>query len=70
MAYDIFGSAISLGFVALSIATLVLFVWALVSVIQTPFGNQNTKLIWILVILFASFIGPLIWLVWGRKNAF
>ncbi len=55
------------GLVAL--ASLVLFIWALVDVLKTNFRNDTHKILWILVVLLATFIGPVLWLVWGRKNA-
>lgn len=56
-------------FILLAVASVGLFVWALVDVLGTQFSNQNTKLLWVLVVLLATFVGPLLWLVWGRNNA-
>ncbi len=28
----------------------------------------NTKLLWIIVIILAPFVGPLLWFLWGKQN--
>jgi hypothetical protein len=51
------------------IANVVLVVWALVDAIRVPDESMyraGNKLIWVLVILFAGFIGAIIYLTMGR----
>ena len=51
------------------IANIVLVVWALVDAIRVPDESMyraGNKLIWVLVILFAGFIGAIIYFAMGR----
>ena len=51
------------------IANVVLVVWALVDAIRVPDESMyraGNKLIWVLVILFAGFIGAIVYLTMGR----
>jgi phospholipase D-like protein len=51
------------------IANVVLVVWALVDAIRVPDESMyraGNKLIWVLVILFAGFIGAIVYLAMGR----
>ena len=74
---------ILLGLVVLLVAAKVLFILAipmlffvipilltlagLVSCIQSN-KPGNTKLLWIIVIILAPFVGPLLWFFWGKQN--
>ncbi|WP_215224225.1 PLDc N-terminal domain-containing protein [Echinicola shivajiensis] len=51
-----------------TIVPLVLFIWALVDVIQARFASSDTKIIWIIVIILVPFIGSILYLVIGRNN--
>jgi len=51
-----------------ALAPLVLMIWALVDVIQGEFQDSNTKLIWVIVIIFLPFIGSILYLLKGRQN--
>jgi hypothetical protein len=54
-----------------AIASLVLWVWALVDAIQVPNDSMyrsGTKLVWVLVIVFLQVIGAVIYLVVGRPT--
>lgn len=57
-----------IGLGVLSIASIVFFIWALVSVIDDPSLTSGGKAIWTLLIFAFPFIGPLFWLLWGRKQ--
>jgi hypothetical protein len=51
------------------IANIVLVIWALVDAIKVPDDSMfqaGNKLIWVLVILFAGFVGAIIYFVVGR----
>ena len=57
----------ALGAILLGLLPLVLLVAALVSCILSA-KPSNTKLLWILLIIFAPFLGPLLWFFWGKSN--
>jgi hypothetical protein len=59
------------GFFVFFIANIVLVIWALVDAIRVPDDSMyraGTKLIWILVILLAGFVGAIIYLIVGRPG--
>jgi hypothetical protein len=68
------GSALAIGagmlifFWVLGIAGFVLFLWALIDVIRRQFQNPNDKILWIVLIIFIGWIGPLLYLIIGRKK--
>ena len=47
------------------------FLFAAFAVFSCMKSNKpmNTKLLWIIIILLAPFIGSLLWFFWGKKNA-
>ena len=52
--------------------TLVLIglnLWALIDCVVRPFANNGHKILWILVILIAPFLGSLLYALIGRKMA-
>jgi hypothetical protein len=46
-----------------------LLVFALIDVVRRPHVRGNNKLVWILIIVFFSMIGPIVYLAVGRKEA-
>jgi uncharacterized membrane protein len=68
------GSALAIGagllifFWILGIAGFILFLWALIDVIRRQFTNPNDKVLWIVLIIFIGVIGPLLYLIIGRKK--
>jgi hypothetical protein len=53
------------------IANVILVIWALVDAIRVPDDSMfqaGTKLIWVLVILFAGFVGAIVYLAVGRPS--
>jgi hypothetical protein len=46
-----------------------LLVWALVDVIRRERVRGGNKVVWILVIVLVSTIGPIIYLIFGREEA-
>jgi Phospholipase_D-nuclease N-terminal len=55
----------------LSIASLVVWIWALVDAIQVPDDSMyrsGTKLVWVLVIVFLQVIGAIIYFAVGRPE--
>ncbi|WP_019988995.1 PLDc N-terminal domain-containing protein [Rudanella lutea] len=43
-------------------------IFVLVSALRATFQDSTTKLMWVLVILFLPFIGPLLYLIIGRNQ--
>jgi len=51
-----------MGFIGLALA-----VWALVTCL-TSGKPTNTKLLWVIIIVFIPVFGPLLWLLWGQRQ--
>jgi len=69
--FMVIGGAALLFFFLLAAAGLGIWVWALVDAIQVPDDSMykaGTKLIWVLVIVLAQFIGAVIYLAAGRPT--
>lgn len=47
---------------------LILFGIVALDIVRNTGLNQNTKLLWIIIVLLAPIIGALIYLLWGRNN--
>lgn len=65
---SILGGILGIFWVLVVIASIALFIWALIDILNSEFPDSNSKLIWIVIVLVAAFVGPLIWLLWGRNN--
>lgn len=48
----------------------ILFIFALVDILRSRFETENTKILWLLVILFLPVIGPILYLVMGNSQKF
>lgn len=46
----------------------VLWIYCLVDIIRSDFKDPNMKIIWIVVILFAQVIGPIVYLVMRKST--
>ena len=58
-------------FAVLGVALLAFWIWALVDCVQVPDDSMfqsGTKLIWVLIIVFASLIGAILYVVIGRPK--
>ena len=55
-------------FLLLSLAYLAFWIYCLVDVIRSDFKDQNMKIIWVIIILFAHLIGPLAYLAIGKST--
>lgn len=44
-----------------------LIVWALVDLVKRERVKGGSKIVWVLVILIFEFIGPILYLAWGRE---
>ena len=53
-------------FILLSIAYFILWIYCLIDAIRSNFKDPNMKLIWIIVLLFAQGLGPLVYLIMGK----
>ncbi|MFN5332354.1 MAG: PLDc N-terminal domain-containing protein [Bacteroidota bacterium] len=45
-----------------------LWLYCLVDVIRSKFKNENMRLIWIIILLFVQFIGPILYLILGTNS--
>jgi hypothetical protein len=55
--------------IPLVLLELALLVIALVDVIRREHVTGGNKVVWILVIVLVNFIGPIVYLIFGRKEA-
>lgn len=59
----------TLGFFGLfGLLCLVLWIWAIVDIINSRFREDSTKIIWILLVIFLPFLGTLLYFVIGREQ--
>ena len=54
--------------IPLIIVELALLVFALIDLMKRTHMSQNTRIVWILVIIFINLIGPIIYFIFGRKE--
>jgi hypothetical protein len=47
---------------------LILTVFCIIDIMRSNFRDQTNKLLWIIIVLLAPIIGPLLYLVWGRNQ--
>lgn len=47
---------------------LILWVWAIIDIINSRFREDSTKIIWILLVIFLPFLGTLLYYVVGRQQ--
>jgi uncharacterized membrane protein YhaH (DUF805 family) len=52
----------------LGLLCIVLWIWALVDVINSRFREDSTKIIWCLLIIFLPFIGTILYFIIGREQ--
>lgn len=65
------GSAVIFVFLAVALASFVIWIWALVDVVKVPDDSMfraGSKLVWVLVIVFTGVVGAIIYLVVGRPS--
>jgi hypothetical protein len=62
---------LGLFFIVFGLTGFVLYIWALVDAVQVPddaMYRAGNKLIWVLVILLAPFVGAIVYLAVGRPG--
>ena len=52
----------------LSVGVMVLWVWMIVDCVRRQFDDENTRLVWVLIIVLAGWIGAIIYYFVGRKE--
>jgi hypothetical protein len=53
----------------LGVAYLVFWIYTLVDVVKSEFKDQNMKIIWVLIILFAQVLGPILYWVLAKNDS-
>lgn len=53
-------------FIIFSLIYFAVWVYCLVDIVRSNFKDPNMKMIWIVIIVFAQFFGPIIYLAMGR----
>jgi hypothetical protein len=53
---------------AVLLAHGILFVFALVDILRSRFETENTKILWLLVILLLPILGPILYLIIGKNQ--
>jgi hypothetical protein len=46
----------------------ILWLWALIDCIRRQFTNPNDKVLWLVLIILIGWIGPILYLIVGRKK--
>lgn len=62
------GGAFLIVVLLFSLAYFVLWLYCLIDVIRSNFKDQNMKLIWVIILLFAHGLGPIAYLILGRGS--
>ena len=60
-------AAFKVAAVIFSLIPLAITIWALFSVVSAE-KPGNITLLWIIIIILAPLLGPLLWFAWGRSN--
>lgn len=55
-------------FLLIGVAYFILWVFCLVDVLRSNFKDQNMKLIWVVILLFAHGLGPIAYLILGKRS--
>ncbi|PZX58317.1 phospholipase D-like protein [Algoriphagus ratkowskyi] len=56
----------SILFLLIGLIYTILWIYCLVDILRSDFKDPNMKIIWIVIILFAQGIGPLVYLAMGK----
>lgn len=55
-------------FLLFGLAYFILWVYCIVDVLRSNFKDQNMKLIWVVILLFAQGFGPIAYLILGKGS--
>ena len=72
MSTDGFAAGFFAFFILFGIAGLALWIWAIVDVVRVPDDSMlkaGNKLVWVLIVVLAGFVGAIIYLIVGRPAA-
>lgn len=56
------------GFGLIGLLCLVLWIWAIVDIVNSRFREDSTKIIWILLVIFLPFLGTILYYFVGREQ--
>lgn len=62
------GGGVPLFLLLFALAYFILWVYCLIDAIRSDFKDQNMKLIWVLILLFAHGLGPIAYLILGKGS--
>lgn len=62
------GGGVPLFLLLFGFAYFILWVYCLIDAIRSDFKDQNMKLIWVLILLFAHGLGPIAYLILGKGS--
>lgn len=63
-----FAGGFMLFWILLAVVAFVVWLWALVDAIRNPALDSNERLLWVLVIVIAQFIGAIIYFIIGKNK--
>ncbi|WP_296698490.1 PLD nuclease N-terminal domain-containing protein [Algoriphagus sp.] len=49
-----------------SLLYIILWIYCLVDIVRSEYKDPSMKLVWLLIILFAQVIGPIVYLIMGK----
>lgn len=53
----------------ISIGSLAITIWSVVDIVRKPFKRENDKVLWLILVLLVTLIGPIVYLV-KRKELY
>ena len=62
------GGGVPLFLLLFGFAYFILWVYYLIDAIRSDFKDQNMKLIWVRILLFAHGLGPIVYLILGKGS--
>lgn len=55
-------------FALLAVAYMIFWIYTLIDVVRSNFKDQNMKIIWVLIILFAQVLGPILYWLLAKND--
>jgi len=52
----------------LMFASFIVWAWAIIDILKSDFKDSTNKLIWLLVVIFLTVLGALLYFLFGRKQ--